>query len=129
MSQPTGSPPFALAIDPAALRELVREIVRQVVEELHAAEGTVGTKLAYGESEAAALLSLQPHQLRDLRLRGEIGASTGPNRTIMYTREDLVKFLAGRRWHRNGSDGQPGQGFDRGRGQSRRRAVSDLNSS
>jgi hypothetical protein len=95
-----GAAPLSLAIDAEALRPLVREIVAEVLAELHAAEAAAGGKLAYGESEAAALLSMQPHQLRDCRLRGEIGASVGPNRTVLYRKEDLAGYLAGRRWRK-----------------------------
>jgi hypothetical protein len=57
-----------------------------------------GDKLAYTEPEAARMLSLHPHQLRDERLRGRVQASVGPGRTVLYSRQDLLDYLAARRW-------------------------------
>jgi hypothetical protein len=53
--------------------ELLRPLIRQVVEEVIAAleqfRAQGGDKIAYSEVEAATLLSLRPHQLRDERRR------------------------------------------------------------
>lgn len=89
---------LALAIDAAALAPLVRQIVGEVLAQLEAARAAVPeSKLCYGESEAAALLDLKPHQLRDERLRGRIAASEIVGRRVRYTRADLMTYLAERR--------------------------------
>ena len=86
-----------LQIDPEALRPLVHAVVEEVLTRLEAERGKLDGRLAYSEPEAAALLGLQPHQLRDERLRGRIRASQIVGKRIRYMREDLVAYLmAGR---------------------------------
>lgn len=49
-------------------------------------------RLGYTEPEAASLLSVPPHVLRDCRLRGEISARK-VGRCYIYSRRELVEFL------------------------------------
>lgn len=49
-------------------------------------------RLAYSESEAASLLGVKPHVLRDVRLRGEIRATRVGGR-LAYTRDSLLSYL------------------------------------
>jgi hypothetical protein len=87
-----------LRIEPAALGPLIRAVVAETLAATEAARAGLPDKLAFGEAEAARLLSLHPHQLRDERLRGRIEASVGPGRKVLYTREQLLAYLAARRW-------------------------------
>jgi hypothetical protein len=57
-----------------------------------------GERVAWRESEAAPLIGLAVHQLRDERRRGRVSASIGPGRIILYTKADLLDYLATRRW-------------------------------
>lgn len=92
------SEPLSLSLEPDSLRALVREVVREVVEQLGRDRAALpGGRLAWSEPEAAALLSLRPHQLRDERLRGRLQASVGPGRKVLYSREDLLGYLSARR--------------------------------
>jgi hypothetical protein len=86
-----------LNVDVEALRPLIRSIAAEVAAELQGAGAAVPEKLAISESEAARLLSLQPHQLRDERLRGRIAASKIVGRRIRYERAELLRYLAERR--------------------------------
>src|SRR5262245_1923738 len=88
----------ALQIDPESLRPLIEQVVQATVVRLEDVRATLGSRLAYSEAEAAALLGLHPHQLRDERLRGRISASVGPGRKILYSREALLGYLTGRPW-------------------------------
>ena len=88
----------ALQIDEESLRPLVQQIVSATVVQLEDARAKVGDRLAYSEAEAAALLSLHPHQLRDERYRRRIKASVGPGRKILYSRDNLVSYLINRPW-------------------------------
>lgn len=81
-----------LSFDPRDLRPLVEQVVAEAVERLEAARAQVGDRLAYDEHEAAALIGVRRHVLRDARLRGEITASRIGKRVI-YTRAELVRFL------------------------------------
>ncbi len=86
-----------IQVDPDLLRPVVQAVVVEVLARLEVDRAKLDHKLAYGEAEAAQLLSLNTWQLRDLRLRGEIGFSRGPCRKIMYAKRDLLEFLARRR--------------------------------
>ncbi len=89
----------ALTIPPEALTPVIEQTVAAVLAQLRDdGELLPAGPLAWPEAQAAAMLSLAPHQLRDLRLREEIMASCGPGRKILYSRSDLLNFLAARRW-------------------------------
>jgi len=92
----------SLLLDPEILRPLIESVVAETVARL---EGTrpPGGKLAYSEEEAARLLSLESWQLRDERHRGRIQASQIVGNRIRYRHEDLVRYLASRRWSAKGS--------------------------
>jgi hypothetical protein len=92
-----GRPALSLLLDPDALVLLVRQVVVEVLAALEADRHHLDGKLAFGEAEAARLLSLHSHQLRDERRRGRIAASVGPGRKILYRREDLLGYLLARR--------------------------------
>jgi hypothetical protein len=91
---------IAFQFDPEALTPLVQQVVTETLRQLERDREKVNGKLAYTEAEAAALLSLDQHQLRDLRRRGEIPASRGPGKMVLYTQRQLLDFLAGRHWER-----------------------------
>lgn len=79
-----------LLVDPAELRPLVAAVVAEV---LALTAALPGDRLAWSEKEAAPLLGLRQHQLRDLRLAGRIACSRGPKNAPLYTRADLAAFL------------------------------------
>jgi hypothetical protein len=86
-------------IDVDQLKPLISEIVEITLERLDKARATLpADRLAFSEGEAAAMLGLEQHVLRDERLRGRISASQVVGRRIRYTRDDLVGYLLGRRF-------------------------------
>jgi hypothetical protein len=87
-----------LDIDPEQLEPLIRKVVDEAITRLEADRAAVGARLCYSEPEAAELLGLAPHQLRDARLAGKIHCSQITGRRIRYTRDDLIQYLAGNRW-------------------------------
>jgi hypothetical protein len=92
------TPALSFAVDAEALRPLIAEVVAEVLRQLHAAEATLPDgRLGWSEEEAARLLGLEPHVLRDERRRGRIQASQIVGRRIRYLRSDLTGYLAGRR--------------------------------
>jgi hypothetical protein len=93
-----------LSLDPEALKPLVAAVVQEVLAALEADRQAVPDRLAFSEAEAARLLGLQQHQLRDERLRGRISSSSVVGRRIRYTREDLVGYLQARRVAPPGKD-------------------------
>lgn len=88
---------LSLNLDAAALRPLISAVVAETIAQLRNDEAKLDGKLAYSEEEAARLLGLEPHVLRDERRRGRIEASQIVGRRIRYSRSDLLAYLAGRR--------------------------------
>jgi hypothetical protein len=90
--------PLALRLDAEALRPLITEIVEQTVNRLKAeAKDRADGPLCYSEEEAARLLGVNAHVLRDERRRGRIQASQVVGRRIRYIRADLLAYLQARR--------------------------------
>ena len=78
------------AADLVELRPLIGEVVRSVLEQT---EATLSDKrLAYSEREAAALLGVRQHVLRDARLRGLIRARL-LGKKYLYSRSALITFF------------------------------------
>jgi hypothetical protein len=95
--QPADQAGVALQLPLEALKPLIAEVVQEALRQLDAARAALVDRLGYSEEEAARLLSLAPHVLRDERLRGRIQASQIVGRRIRYTRDDLVSYLMVRR--------------------------------
>jgi hypothetical protein len=88
----------ALVVDQASLRPLIASIVRETITALEADRAQIGgDRFCWSEPEAAGLLGLREHQLRDERRRGRIAASGIVGRRIRYTRDNLLEYLARRR--------------------------------
>jgi hypothetical protein len=89
---------LSLNLSPELFRPLIQQIVSETVARLEADRAQLDGRLAYSEVEAAKMLGLEAHVLRDERLRGGIAASAIVGRRIRYTRGDLLDYLARRRW-------------------------------
>jgi hypothetical protein len=77
-------------------RDDLRVVVTEVVAELAARLAQVDDRLGVPEKEAARLLGVNSHCLRDCRLRGEIrGAKIG--KTWIYDRRELAQFIESRK--------------------------------
>jgi hypothetical protein len=87
----------SLQINAELLRPLIQATVAETIAALEGDRVKLGERLAYSEPEAAGLLGLEVHQLRDERRRGRICASQIVGRRIRYSREDLLRYLADRR--------------------------------
>jgi hypothetical protein len=86
-----------IELDAAALKPLIALIVQETLDQLESDRAKVGDKqLALEEAAAAASIGVARHVLRDARLRGEIAASRIGKRAV-YSRKDLIEFLAARR--------------------------------
>ena len=85
--------PVSLHIDPEAFRPMVKSMMAEVLAQTEADRAKTSSKLAYSEEEAARLLGLEHHQLRDERGRGRITFSRIVGRRIRYTPEDLDGYL------------------------------------
>ena len=83
-----------VSLDADALRPVIEAAVAETLARLACDEARLGDRLAVDEPTAARMLSLEPHQLRDERLRGRIAASAIVGRRIRYQRQDLLAYLA-----------------------------------
>jgi hypothetical protein len=88
---------ISLALEPSALTPLIRAVVQETLASMESIRQRVDDRLCYAEPEAAALLGLQPHQLRDERRRGRIKASQIVGRRVRYLKQDLLDYLLSRR--------------------------------
>jgi hypothetical protein len=93
-----------ISVDGESLRPVVAAVVAEVLAQLDADRAQLGDRLAYNEADAAKLLGVGPHVLRDERLRGRIAASSIVGRRVRYTRADLEAYL---RQRRNGASPPP----------------------
>ncbi len=74
------------------LRPLVRAVVAEILGSL---PDLAPERLAFPEVEAAQLLGLPSHRLREARRRGEL-KGTRVGRAIVYQRGELLRYLADR---------------------------------
>lgn len=81
-----------LSFDEADLRPVIEQIVAATLVQIQSDEAKLADRLAYTEPQAAAILGIRPHVLRDARLRGEISGSRVGKR-ILYERDELLRFL------------------------------------
>ena len=82
-----------LNISPEELRPVIEAAVIETLARIRDDESKLGDLLALSEPEAARVVGLESHQLRDERLRGRIGASAIVGRRIRYLSDDLLKYL------------------------------------
>ena len=81
-----------IQFDQDALRPLVHLAVAEAMAGVEEERARFSGRLAFTEPEAAVLLGVRAHVLRDCRRRGELqGARVGSR--IVYTRDDLIGFL------------------------------------
>jgi excisionase family DNA binding protein len=80
-------------LDESELRPLVKSVVAEVLMELEQLKKTHDGRLAYTEAEAANMLGLKQHQLRDIRRNGKIGHTRIVGKRIRYTLQDLMAYL------------------------------------
>ncbi len=89
---------IGLVVSPESLRPLIATVVSEAIRSMESDRQTMEAgRLAYSEAEAAGLMGMRVHQLRDERLRGRIAASQIVGNRVRYTQRDLLDYLAARR--------------------------------
>lgn len=93
------TPAVGLVIDPAALDPLLDRAFERLLVRLDEVRDRLGggDRLAFSEREAAALLGVRQHQLRDARLAGKVVGSRLMGNKVFYSKADLVAYLAANR--------------------------------
>jgi hypothetical protein len=81
-----------IVIDEDKLLPVIQQVVDETIKRLERDRGRVGDRIGFPEGEAAALLGVPRHVLRDARLRGEIVAGK-LGRRIVYSGEQLLELL------------------------------------
>jgi hypothetical protein len=82
-----------LPVNLDVLVPIIERAVDAAVSRLERRLAEHGHNQVLTEEEAAAILGLAPHVLRDERRRGRISASRIVGRRIRYVREDLFGYL------------------------------------
>lgn len=81
-----------ISITASDLRPLVAEVAHEILA--RHIQAVPPERIGFTETEAAALIGLKKHNLRDARLRGEVsGRRVG--RRVLYERGELMRFVAG----------------------------------
>jgi hypothetical protein len=82
-----------VTLDAEALRPLIQQIVQEVMQAGATQPSALPSdRLAFPEREAARMLGVERHVLRDARLRGELtGRLCG--KKILYSRDALLQFI------------------------------------
>ncbi len=81
--------------DLADLKPAFVELARQLLRELSESP-LFSPQIGFTEQQAAALIGLPKHQLRDARRRGHIKATVRPGmKQVMYSRRALLAFVEG----------------------------------
>jgi hypothetical protein len=81
-----------IELESTDLKPLVAAIVAEALQAIDSG-GDGDGRLAYSEAEAAELLGIGRHVLRDVRLAGKITATKAGGR-IAYERGELLAYLA-----------------------------------
>ncbi len=81
-----------IEFDPETLKPLLDAAVERALERVGLFDAKLGDRLGFIEPEAASLLGVEQHVLRDCRLRGEIHARKVGKRYV-YGRDELIRFL------------------------------------
>ena len=89
-----------LSVNPDTLKPVIAAVVEEVLARVEQdRQALPGHKLCFGEAEAAAMLGLLPHVLRDERRRRSHPGQPIVGRRVVYTRDNLLDYLHGRRIH------------------------------
>lgn len=80
------------ASDITDLRPIIAAVVEETIASVLARSARFGDRVGFTEPEAAELIGLPRHVLRDCRLRGEITARKCGKKYV-YERGSLVRFL------------------------------------
>lgn len=86
----------SVVLEAADYQPVIVKTVEETLRQIQADETLVADRLAYPEKEAATLLGIKSHVLRDCRRRGEIAGSLVGKR-FLYERGELLQFLRNRR--------------------------------
>jgi hypothetical protein len=81
-----------IQFDREDLLPLVQLTVAEALDRMEIERAKFNGRLSYTEPEAAVLLGVKAHVLRDCRRRGELQAAKVGSK-IVYTRTDLLDFL------------------------------------
>ena len=85
-----------MKIEPAdmdAIRPLLIEIIREAVADATPRPAAENELRVYTEAQAAELLQLKTHNLREARKAGKIAYTRTVGRRIAYSRQDVESFL------------------------------------
>ena len=77
--------------DIAELRPIIRAATVAILDEIKPFDARLKDRIAFSEKEAAELLGVPQHVLRDARYRGEVSAKR-LGKKVMYSPHELRRF-------------------------------------
>jgi len=81
-----------LELSPDDLKPIVAEAVAQAIEQLRGNELRFAEQFGFPEAQAASLIGVRPHVLRDLRLKG-LAKAKRVGRGYLWHRNELERLL------------------------------------
>lgn len=82
-----------MRLEPSEIQELARAVASEIANKSESVQSLLGSnRIGYPEPEAAALLGIAKHVLRDARLRGEVRAKR-IGKAYVYSHDALRTFL------------------------------------
>ncbi len=92
---------FTVEIDDEKLAAAIEVALDRLRRDREAADSKLNGRMGFPEAEAASLLGVPRHVLRDARLRNEISA-VRVGKKIVYAKEELLAYLTRTRSRQGG---------------------------
>jgi hypothetical protein len=89
---------LSLALDETALETLIARVIESTLARLDEARAQMGDREGLTEEEAARLIGLEPHVLRDERKRARIKGYVIVGGRVRYRRQDVIAYLTRQAW-------------------------------
>ena len=93
------APKVTFSLSLTDLQPLIERVVAETLARSEATRRADSELIVCTEADAASLLGLEPHQLRDERYRGRINAYQVVGNRVRYLRADLLAYATARPWN------------------------------
>src|SRR5262249_5666672 len=91
-------PGLSLQLDAEVLSPVIDAAVERALVRFAEAQQKLNGKIAYSEAEAAALIGVEAHVLRDARREGDLPAFVIRGGRVRYLAKDLIAYVTRTPW-------------------------------